>query len=110
LVAAKIGASSWQCLFVDNEDRTLLEDAGLLMRRGVQFHWFNRGYCDFDDFLAGFTSAKRKKLKRERRAVTESGLRLEAVMATKSTTRLWLAIHRQYRNTFSATATIRPFP
>jgi predicted N-acyltransferase len=70
------------------------------MRRGVQFHWFNRGFADFDDFLAGFTSAKRKKLKRERRAVTESGLRLEVRHGDEIDDALWLAIHRQYRNTF----------
>jgi predicted N-acyltransferase len=43
--SAKIGASSWQCLFVEDEDSTLLAEAGLLMRRGVQFHWFNRGFA-----------------------------------------------------------------
>ncbi len=94
------GASSWQCLFVEDEDRKLLEHAGLLMRRGVQFHWFNRGYGAFDDFLAGFTSAKRKKLKRERRAVTECGLRLEVRHGDEIDDALWQAIHRQYRNTF----------
>jgi hypothetical protein len=73
-VTRQLGASSWQCLFVEGADRARLEAAGLLMRRGVQFHWFNRAYRDFDDFLAGFTADKRKKLKRERRAVAESGL------------------------------------
>jgi predicted N-acyltransferase len=99
-LVSESGASCWQCLFVDEEDRALLAAAGLLMRRGVQFHWFNRGFADFDDFLAGFTSAKRKKLKRERRAVTESGLRLEVRHGDDIDDALWLAIHRQYRNTF----------
>jgi predicted N-acyltransferase len=93
-------ASSWQCLFVDNDDHTLLAEAGMLMRRGVQFHWFNRDYCDFDEFLAGFTSDKRKKLKRERRTVAESGLRLEARHGDDIDAGLWQAIHRQYRDTF----------
>jgi hypothetical protein len=99
-LVSESGASSWQCLFVEEEDRALLAAAGLLMRRGVQFHWFNRGFADFDDFLAGFTSDKRKKLKRERRAVAESGLRLEVRHGDDIDDALWLAIHRQYRNTF----------
>ena len=94
------GASSWQCLFVNEDDRTRLQGAGLLMRRGVQFHWFNRGYRDFDDFLAGFTAEKRKKLKRERRAVAESGLRLVTMHGDEIHDDLWLAIHGHYRDTF----------
>lgn len=99
-LANRTRASSWQCLFVDEVDRSLLADAGLLMRRGVQFHWFNRGYRDFDDFLSGLASAKRKKIKRERRAVAESGLRLEARHGDEIDAVLWQAIHRQYRDTF----------
>ncbi|MBZ0126946.1 MAG: GNAT family N-acetyltransferase, partial [Rhodocyclaceae bacterium] len=40
-LAGELRASSWQCLFVREADRRLLEAAGLLMRRGVQFHWLN---------------------------------------------------------------------
>lgn len=98
--AQQLGASSWQCLFVEEDDRARLVEAGLLMRRGVQFHWINRDYRNFDDFLAGFTADKRKKLKRERRAVTESGLRLEARHGDEIDPALWRAIHRQYRDTF----------
>ncbi len=99
-LTSHLKASSWQCLFVKEADRALLAAAGLLMRRGVQFHWFNRGYRDFGDFLAGFTAEKRKKLKRERRAVAESGLRLEVRHGDEIDAGLWAAIHRQYRETF----------
>ncbi|MDP1981781.1 MAG: GNAT family N-acetyltransferase [Sulfuritalea sp.] len=106
----QLGASSWQCLFVEEEDRAQLAAAGLLMRRGVQFHWFNRGYRDFDDFLAGFTAEKRKKLKRERRAVAESGLRLEVRHGDEIDAALWRAIHRQYRDTFARYGNHPAFP
>lgn len=96
----RLGASSWQCLFVEEDDRARLAATGLLMRRGVQFHWFNRAYRDFDDFLVGFTAEKRKKLKRERRAVSESGLRLEVRHGDEIDAELWRVIHRQYRDTF----------
>jgi len=97
---AEVGASNWQCLFVQEADRAALEGAGLLMRRGAQFHWFNRGYRDFADFLATFTAEKRKKLKRERRAVADAGLRIEARHGDEIDDALWQAIHRHYRSTF----------
>lgn len=109
-VTRQLGASSWQCLFVEEVDRALLAAAGLLMRRGVQFHWFNRGYRDFDDFLAGFTADKRKKLKRERRTVRESGLRLEARHGDEIDPSLWRVIHGQYRDTFARYGNHPAFP
>jgi len=98
--AAEYGASSWQCLFVREPDLSELASAGLVMRRGVQFHWRNRGYRDFADFLAGFTAEKRKKLKRERRAVVDAGLRVEVRHGDEIDAPLWQAIHRHYRDTF----------
>ena len=109
-VARRFGASSWQCLFIEDPDRAWLAASGMLMRRGVQFHWFNKGYRDFDEFLAGFTAEKRKKLKRERRAVSESDLRLEALHGDEIDLPLWAAIHRQYRDTFARYGNHPAFP
>ena len=109
-ITRRLGASSWQCLFVREEDRARLAGSGLLMRRGVQFHWFNRAYRDFDDFLATFTAEKRKKLKRERRLVRESGLRLEARHGDEIDAGLWRVIHRQYRDTFARYGNHPAFP
>jgi predicted N-acyltransferase len=64
-------------LFPPAEDRQALAAAGWLLRRDCQFHWSNRGYSSFEDFLAGFTADKRKKARRERRRVAESGIRFE---------------------------------
>ena len=109
-VVEQLGASSWQCLFVDERERDMLAANGLLMRRGVQFHWFNRNYGSFDDFLAGFTADKRKKLKRERRAVAESGLRLAVRHGDEMDPFLWQAVHRQYRDTFTRYGNHPAFP
>ena len=59
---------------------TFLDEAGLaecarrgwLIRHGVQYHWFNRNYATFDDFLATLSSRKRKTLRKERAAARES--------------------------------------
>jgi len=106
----ELGASSWQCLFVREAESQLLQDAGLLLRRGVQFHWRNRGYRDFADFLDGFTAEKRKKVKRERRAVAGAGLEIEARHGDEIDAALWRAIHRHYRDTFLRHGNHAAFP
>jgi Protein of unknown function, DUF482. len=72
----KLGISSWHCLFPVEQQAELLRSLGLSIREGVQFHWFNRGYSDFNDFLQTLNAGKRKMLKRERRRVSEQGVSL----------------------------------
>jgi len=68
------GASSLHVLFAGDQDREFLGTAGLMPRLDCQFHWQNEGFHSFEDFLAGFTAEKRKKLRRERRRVREAGI------------------------------------
>lgn len=70
-------ASSIHALFIDAADREAFEASEWLLRRDCQFHWENRGYATFDDFLQTFTHDKRKKAKRERRRVLEAGITFE---------------------------------
>ena len=74
---AQAGASSVHVLFPDEVDAALLEDAGYARREGVQFHWRNAGYADFDAFLATLNHDKRKKIRQERRRVAEAGVTFE---------------------------------
>lgn len=69
--------SSLHILFPEPQELALLEEKELLIRRGVQFHWQNPGYRDFDDFLSSLTGEKRKKIKQEQRRVREAGIRFE---------------------------------
>ncbi|MBK6852745.1 MAG: N-acetyltransferase [Burkholderiales bacterium] len=45
-LAREQGWSSAHLLFMDDNDRAAAEQAGWLLRRGVQFHWSNRGVAD----------------------------------------------------------------
>lgn len=67
--------SSLHVQFPLGDETTLLADAGLKLRKDCQFHWHNRGYRNFDEFLQTFSSAKRKKARRDRRHVAEAGVR-----------------------------------
>lgn len=73
-LARETGASSLHVLFPTATEMDGLEADGLLRRKDCQFHWHNRGYGSFDDFLGEFTAEKRKKAKRERRRVAEAGI------------------------------------
>jgi predicted N-acyltransferase len=70
----ELGASSLHVLFPDGRDRGTLAEAGFMPRLDCQYHWQNEGYRTFDDFLGVLTAEKRKKLRRERRRVTEAGI------------------------------------
>jgi hypothetical protein len=66
--------SSLHVTFCAEAEAEALARAGCLRRRGIQYHWSNRGYATFDDFLDTLRSAKRKMIRRERREVAEAGL------------------------------------
>jgi hypothetical protein len=73
--------------------------AGLLQRTGEQFHFENRGYGTFDDFLAELTSRKRKDLRKEREAAVENGITIEVLSGREIEERHWDAMFRFYMDT-----------
>ncbi|MEE4109157.1 MAG: GNAT family N-acetyltransferase [Halieaceae bacterium] len=100
-VTQRLECSSWHVLFPETDDAASLAAAGLHTRHQVQFHWFNRGYRDFDDFLDRFASRKRKALRKERRRVAEQGIEVRLVDGTQLTERDWAAFHRFYQMTYA---------
>jgi predicted N-acyltransferase len=66
-VCDKFGASSLHVNFPTGEEWAWMGGQGLALREGQQFHWNNRGYADFEDFLAALSSGRRKTIRRERR-------------------------------------------
>ena len=71
-----------------------LKPLGFLERWGEQFHWLNQGYETFDDFLNALSSRKRKAIKKERRAVQETEVKLSAVTGDDLTVAHWDAFFR----------------
>jgi uncharacterized protein len=95
------GASSLHVLFPAASDREFMERSGLMPRLDCQFHWRNEGFGSFDDFLAGFTAEKRKKLKRERRRVAEAGVECRVASGRELDDGLIDAIYRLHARTFA---------
>lgn len=98
--ARDAGVSSWHVLFPDDAERAAFAGRGLLERKGCQFHWYNDAYGSFDEFLARFSSAKRKKARRERRRIAEAGIRFDWLAGDAISTADWDAIFEFYSNTF----------
>ena len=92
--------SSLHWLFTDRDDTELLGRQGFLMRLGCQFHWENRGYRDFEDFLSALTARKRKKVRRERRYVQEQNIDIITVHGHEATELQLQTLYDFYRITF----------
>ncbi len=91
---------SWHCLFPEDSQLDSLKELGLIIRQGVQFHWFNKGYNCFDDFLAELNSSKRKMIKRERRKVGEQGIELIQLAGIELDSLQWRIFFDFYQMTY----------
>ncbi|HTO48567.1 MAG TPA: GNAT family N-acetyltransferase [Burkholderiales bacterium] len=96
------GASSLHVLFPLEGEARELEAAGMMLRRGVQFHWTNAGYASFDAFLAALTHDKRKKIRQERRRVAEAGVTFRRKVGAEITREDWRFFTRCYNLTYRA--------
>ena len=92
--------SSAHITFIDEAGAAECERRGWLVRHGIQYHWLNRGYRDFDDFLAQLTSRKRKAIRKERSAARE-GLEFAALTGSAIGMAEWDAMWAFYQDTGS---------
>jgi predicted N-acyltransferase len=99
-VAGQLGVSSLHWLFTTETETRDLEGQGLMRRVGCQFHWDNRGYEDFEHFLAAFSSAKRKQVRRERRRVADAGIHFRLLSGGEVGEEEWAVFHQLYCDTF----------
>jgi uncharacterized protein len=97
-VAVQNAMSSAHITFIDEAGATECERRGWLIRHGVQYHWSNRGYASFDDFLGSLSSRKRKSLRRERAAARE-GLEFRTLPGSEIGPAEWEAMWAFYQDT-----------
>jgi uncharacterized protein len=98
--ARNAGLSSFHCLFPTEAERAIFEDLGLMIREGVQFHWTNPGYRDFEEYLAAMSHDKRKKIHQERRKVAEKGIAFRHLTGAEITEKDWSFFTDCYINTY----------
>ncbi|HXB52075.1 MAG TPA: GNAT family N-acetyltransferase, partial [Rhizomicrobium sp.] len=95
----QIGASSLHITFLTGEEWRAAGDAGYLQRTGQQFHWENRGYKSFGEFLGELSSAKRKNLRKERASVREAGVTFDWLTGADITEAHWDQFFHFYMDT-----------
>ena len=90
--------SSAHITFIDEKGAIECERRGWLIRHGVQYHWLNRGYSSFDDFLGTLKSAKRKAIRRERSAAC-GGIEIRTLRGSEIGGAEWDAMWLFYQDT-----------
>jgi predicted N-acyltransferase len=98
-----LGLSSLHLLFGHPLDLQACQEAGMMLRHTVQFHWENRKpepYRDFDEFLAALNQEKRKKIRQERRKVMEAGVTLRHARGQTIHPQDWDFFYRCYEQTY----------
>jgi predicted N-acyltransferase len=98
-VARQGGLSSVHLTFLPSDSAARLRSLGFLTRTGQQFHWQNRGYGSFDDFLATLASRKRKAVRKERETALAPGIEIEHVTGSAITEAHWDAMFAFYMDT-----------
>ncbi len=97
-LCADNGLSSAHATFIEPAQALLFAEAGWLLREDIQFHWENRGYATFEDFLGALSSRKRKDIRKER-AVAQDGVEIRALRGDEIRPGHWDAFWRFYQDT-----------
>ena len=98
--AQENACSSVHGLFLSDAESEVTRAAGWSTRLGVQFHWHHHGWSTFDDFLGSLKQDKRKKVRAERRKVSEAGVRFQAKTGAGLGAEDWAFFYRCYETTY----------
>lgn len=99
-LARDSGHSSLHVLFPHAGELDTFQKAGMKLRKDCQFHWHNGNYRSFDDFLGSFSSAKRKKARRDRRHVKEQGIEFRWLKGDQTDAAVWNDVFQMISQTF----------
>lgn len=95
-------ASSAHITFLTKDEWNALEKLGYLRRVDQQFHWINKGYSSFSDFLSELSSSKRKTIRKERRrALDDTGITVEWLTGSQLSEEIWDEFYTFYLDTGS---------
>ena len=99
-ICEKLNISSVHVTFSNQSDWEMMGKAGWIQRLGRQFHWHNRDYKNFNDFLSELTSRKRKTIRKERLSIVNQGLTVQPLVGDEITTDHWDAFYKFYVDTY----------
>ena len=92
--------SSFHCLYPAEDEKSSWAQHSMLKRKSFQFHWTNKGYITFDEFLSSMNHRKRKKIRQERDKLSNLGIFLETVKGTQASDNEWSFFFKCYQQTY----------
>ena len=91
--------SSAHINFITDNLNKKLNNEKWIKRKGLQFHWHNKDYNSFDDFLSKLKSSKRKAIRKERRTILNNNLVIQKVTGNELNSEMWDSFYNFYLNT-----------
>ena len=91
--------SSAHLNFITYKLNKKLKNEKWIKRKGLQFHWHNKDYISFDDFLSKLKSSKRKAIKKERKTILNNNLVIQKVTGNELNNEIWDSFYSFYLNT-----------
>ena len=99
-LAEETDCSSLHVQFPTQADLSSCRELSLKIRKDCQFHWQNRGYADFDEFLGTFSAKKRKKVRQDRRRVADAGITFKRLHGHEMDASRWQLAYQLISITF----------
>ncbi|KAK8664977.1 hypothetical protein V6N13_084744 [Hibiscus sabdariffa] len=98
-LTAKSQVSSLHITFPSEDEWYKLKDKGFLQRMGMQYHWKNRNYKSFDEFLMDMKQSKRKNIRQERKKIPAQNITMKRLRGYEIKANHWDSFYKFYRNT-----------
>ncbi|KAG9458827.1 hypothetical protein H6P81_003335 [Aristolochia fimbriata] len=98
-LTSKLQVSSLHMTFSTENEWHQMKEAGFLQRIGMQYHWQNRNYMNFDEFLMDLKQNKRKNIRQERKKISAQNLTMKRLHGDEIKARHWDSFYKFYRNT-----------
>ena len=98
-IVQKNNLSSAHINFITDDFNIKLNKDNWIQRKGIQFHWYNKNYKDFDDFLSTLKSSKRKAIKKERRSINQHNLTIQKITGDDLDVEMWNSFYEFYLTT-----------
>ncbi|KAL2491083.1 Acyl-CoA N-acyltransferase [Abeliophyllum distichum] len=98
-LTVKFQVSSLHITFPSANEWDKLKEKGFLQRIGMQYHWKNRNYKSFDEFLMDMKQSKRKNIRQERKKISSQNLTMKRLRGYEIKARHWDTFYEFYRNT-----------
>ncbi|KAH6814825.1 acyl-CoA [Perilla frutescens var. frutescens] len=95
----KFQVSSLHITFPSADELGKLKEKGFLQRNGMQYHWENRNYKSFDEFLMDMKQSKRKTIRQERKKISAQNLTMKRLRGYEIKAKHWDTFYKFYRNT-----------